>query len=505
MTDRVLLTGATGYIGGRLVDPLEARPERLRCMVRRPRHLRNRVSPDTEVVQGDVLDPASLRAPLRDVDVAYYLIHSMGSTEDFVSQDREAAENFARAAEEAGVRRIVYLGGLGHGDDLSDHLRSRQQVGEILRDSDVPTVELRASIIIGSGSLSFEMIRALVERLPVMICPRWVRTPTQPIGVEDVIAYLLGALDVPAEGSRLYEIGGADRVSYGEIMKEYAHQRGLRRVMIPVPVLTPSLSSLWLGLVTPLYARIGKKLVDGLRNPTVVRDPSALRDFDVRPRGIRDAVARALVNEDEEFARTRWSDALSAAGEEGVSEEGSRRGERPQTEGWGGRQVGTRRVDSRATVVPHPPERAFTPIRRIGGRVGWYYGNVLWRLRGFLDLLVGGVGLRRGRRDPETPLPGDALDFWRVEAYEPDHLLRLRAEMKVPGRAWLQFEVQETDGGEGSSADPDVVRSTVRQTAVFDPVGLGGLLYWYALYPVHALIFRGMFRRIVETMDRVQE
>lgn len=503
--ERVLLTGATGYIGGRLIDPLEAREIRLRCMARRPEHLAPRVAEETEIVAGDVLEPSSLREPLRDVDVAYYLIHSMGATGDFSQKDREAAENFAAAAEDAGVGRIIYLGGLGHGDDLSEHLRSRQQVGEILRASSVPTVELRASIIIGSGSLSFEMIRALVERLPVMICPRWVRTPTQPIAVEDVIEYLLEALDAPEGGSHLYEIGGTDRVSYWEIMQEYAQQRGLRRLMIPVPVLTPALSSLWLGLVTPLYARIGKKLVDGLRNPTVVRDSTALEEFDVAPRGIRAAIERALIHEDEEFARTRWSDAFSSAGEKGSS--------RAETAGWGGRRVGARRVDSRATEVPHPPSRAFAPIRRIGGRVGWYYGDHLWRIRGFLDLLMGGVGLRRGRRDPETPLPGDALDFWRVEAYEPDHLLRLRAEMKVPGRAWLQFEVRgvDDDGSEDSSAPhagrasaPDsraTPRSIVRQTAVFDPVGLAGLLYWYGIYPIHVLVFRGMFRGIVEAME----
>ena len=493
---RVLLTGATGYIGGRLIEPLEERGLELRCMVRRPEHLRSRVSERTEVVEGDVLEPDSLVAPLRDVDVAYYMIHSMGSTGDFAEKDRRAAENFADAARAAGVRRIIYLGGLGHGDDLSEHLRSRQQVGRILRTSGVPTLELRASIIIGSGSLSFEMIRTLVERLPVMICPSWVRTPTQPIAVEDVVAYLVEALDHPVEagnGGRIYEIGGADRVSYGEIMEEYARQRGLRRLMIPVPVLTPYLSSLWLGLVTPLYARIGRKLVDGLRNPTVVRDPQALEDFDVEPRGIEEAIARALVNEDEEFARTRWSDALSSAG--------------TGTSSWGGRRVRSRQVDSRAAVVPHPPARAFAPIRRIGGEVGWYYADSLWKLRGFLDLLVGGVGLRRGRRDPELPLAGDALDFWRVEAFEVDRLLRLRAEMKVPGRAWLQFEVEEATGshsGTGMAEGEEGTKSLVRQTAVFDPVGLAGLAYWYALYPVHALIFRGMFRRILRAMDELE-
>jgi uncharacterized protein YbjT (DUF2867 family) len=485
--ETVLLTGATGYIGGRLIDPLRRRGVRVRCLARRPAELRSRVPDEVEVVGGDVLDPGTLPPAMAGADAAYYLIHSMGSTGDFRAQDREAALNFGRAAREAGVRRVVYLGGLGGDDEVSEHLASRHEVGRILR-TETPAVELRASIIIGSGSLSFEMIRALVERLPVMVTPRWVRTPAQPIAIEDVIDYLVSALDLPDDGSVIYEIGGADRVSYGGIMKEYARQRGLHRVMVPVPFLTPWLSSLWLGLVTPLYARVGKKMVDGLRTPTVVRDDRALRDFEIAPRGIAEAIARALAHEDDEFARTRWSDALSSA-----------RGAEAGDTGWGGRAVGLRRVDSRSVTVPCPPAEAFAPVRRIGGDVGWYYGNPLWRLRGFLDLLLGGVGLRRGRRDPETPLPGDALDFWRVEAYEPDRLLRLRAEMKVPGRAWLQFEVEPV--GDGTPSEPETVdaatpASTIRQTAVFDPSGLFGLLYWYALYPLHGLIFGGMLRAI---------
>ncbi len=499
LTESVLLTGATGYIGGRLIDPLRERGVRLRCLARRPDELRARVPQDVELVGGDVLEPDTLVPALEGVDAAYYLIHSMGSTGDFREKDREAARNFGRAARAAGVGRVVYLGGLGDDDEASDHLASRHETGEILR-SLTPTVELRASIIIGSGSLSFEMIRALVERLPIMVTPRWVRTLAQPIAIEDVVAYLVAAPDAPIDGSVVYEIGGADRVSYGGIMDEYARQRGLRRLMIPVPLLTPWLSSLWLGLVTPLYARVGKKLVDGLRTPTVVRDDRALRDFDIVPRGIADAIARALEREDEEFARTRWSDALSAGGDPpgGAGSAGSsgEDGEdRAEDTGWGGAAVGLRRVDSRSATVTVPPARAFDPIRRIGGDVGWYYGNPLWRLRGFLDLLVGGVGLRRGRRDPDTPLPGDALDFWRVEACEPDGLLRLRAEMKLPGRAWLQFEVEEVP------RDDTGPRSKIRQTAVFDPAGLAGLLYWYGIYPIHAAVFRGMLRGIADAAD----
>jgi uncharacterized protein YbjT (DUF2867 family) len=468
----ILLTGASGYVGGRLLTRLERAGRRLRCMTRRPEQLAARTAPATEVVPGDVEDPASLRAALEGVDIAYYLIHSMSGQADYRRVDREGAAAFGRAAREAGVRRIVYLGGLGHGDDLSGHLASRQEVGRVLAESGVPTIELRASIVVGSGSTSFEMIRALVDRLPVMITPRWVGTRTQPIAIEDVLSYLAEAADVELEGSAVFEIGGPDAVSYGELMREYARQRGLHRLMIPVPVLTPHLSSLWLGLVTPVYARVGRELVEGLRNETVVRDPSARRVFRVRPRGVREAIARALVNEDREFAATRWSDALSS-------------GPAPGPRAFGGAAVGSRLVDSRVARVPVPPEVAFDPIQRIGGRRGWYYGNALWRLRGLLDLPFGGAGTRRGRRDPAHLLPGDTVDFWRVEAVEPGRLLRLSAEMSLPGRAWLQFEVVEDPGG-----------SIIRQTAIFDPAGLLGRLYWYAIWPIHGFVFRGMVQGI---------
>lgn len=471
--ERVLLTGATGYVGGRLLRRLEARGGELRCLARRAEFLRAKVSAGTEVVEGDLLDGASLEAALRGIDAAYYLVHSMGSRGDFQDQDRRAAENFAEAARRCGVKRIIYLGGLGHGEELSTHLKSRQEVGRVLRESGVPTIEFRASIIIGSGSLSFEMIRALVEKLPVMVTPQWVSSKAQPLAVEDLLEYLVAALDILLEESRVYEIGGADRVSYLEIMKEYARRRRLRRWMIRVPVLTPNLSSLWLGLVTPVYARVGRKLIDSVRNDTVVRDSSATRDFDIRPRGIGEAIERALRNEDQEIAETRWSDALSSG----------------DTLGWGGAKFKSRIVDSRSADVPYPPREAFRPIRRLGGSVGWYFADWLWRLRGFLDLLVAGVGSRRGRRDPEQLVIGETVDFWRVEAYQPPELLRLYAEMKLPGRAWLQFEVRETPDG-----------SRVRQTAIFDPVGLFGLLYWYVLYPLHVLVFNGMLRGIVRAM-----
>jgi uncharacterized protein YbjT (DUF2867 family) len=433
-----------------------------------------RVASGTEVVGGDLLDPARIRSALEGVDTVVYLVHSMSSSRQFDETDREAARAFLSAARDAGIGKVVYLGGLGHGGSLSEHLRSRQEVGEILRASGIPTIELRASIVIGSGSASFEMVRALVEKLPVMVTPRWVRMQTQPIAIEDVVAYLLAAVDRDPDGGELYEIGGADRVTYLELLQEYARLRGLRRVMLPVPVLSPRLSSLWLWLVTPVYAGVGRKLVDSLRNETVVRDTRALDVFPVRPRGAREAIARALANEDREIAETRFSD-------EAFAERSS----------YGGVRLGSRLVDRRSAPVPHPPVVAFAPIQRIGGETGWYKGALLWRLRGLLDVLAGGPGLRRGRRHPTLLRVGDTLDFWRVEAFEQDRLLRLRAEMRVPGRAWLQFEVERDAGG-----------SVVTQTAIFEPVGLFGLLYWYGLWPFHGFIFGGMLRNLASAMDR---
>lgn len=470
----VLLTGATGYVGGRLLPLLEKRRYPVRCLTRRPDNLEGRVAPCTEVVGGDLLAPAALRPAMRGVDTAIYLVHALGTVAGFEREELDAARNFADAAAVAGVRRVIYLGGLGDDDADSPHLRTRHAVGEILRTSGVPTIEFRASIIIGSGSASFEMIRALVEKLPVMVTPNWVRNLAQPIGIEDVLAYLVEAMTSTASG--VFEIGGPDRMAYGDLLKEYARQRGLRRIMIPVPVLTPKISSLWLGLVTPIYARIGRKLIDSIRHDTVVRDDRARSAFAVRPRGVADALARALVNEDREFAQTRWSDAVSASG---------------SPPGWGGRVMGRRVVDTRSIAVAVSAARAFRPIERIGGEVGWYYADALWRLRGFIDLLVGGVGVRRGRRDPKRLSVGDTVDWWRVEATEPDRMVRLRAEMKVPGRAWLQFEVRESEAS-----------STITQTAIFDPRGVSGWAYWYALYPLHALIFGGMLKRIGRSAER---
>src|SRR6266487_1005437 len=444
---RVLLSGATGYVGGRLLRKLEESGRPLRCMVRRPEALSGRTAEQTEIVHGDVLEPESLHEVFAGVTAAYYLVHSMAAAEPFAGADRRGAENFAAAARKSGVSRIVYLGGLGAAHDLSTHLESRHEVGRILRESGVPTIEFRASIIIGSGSVSFEIVRSLVDRSPVLLMPRWVVSRTQPIAIEDVLAYLLAALELELKESRLFEIGGPDRVTYADLMREYARQVGLRRTVIRVPLATPRISGLWLSVVTPVYASIGRELIESLRNDTLVRDGSARGAFPIRPRSFRQAIERALANEDREFAETRWWDALSAH----------------QGRNWGGITLGQRAVASRRIRVAASPEQTFAPIQRIGG----------------------GVGLRRGRRDPVRLAVGDTLDFWRVDAFEQDRLLRLSAEMKTPGRIWLQFEVNGDQAG-----------TTLRQTAIFDPHGLAGLAYWYALYPVHYLIFEGMLRRI---------
>jgi len=446
-TPTILLTGATGYIGSRLLRLLEEGGLSVRCLAREP----ERVWPwraTTSVIAGDCLDEDSLAAAMHGVDQAYYLVHSMASGSEFAALDHRAAVNFGRAAARAGVRRIIYLGGLG--DDrqsLSPHLKSRVQTGQALRDSGVPTIEFRASIVIGAGSLSFEMIRALVERLPAMICPRWVDTRTQPIAIDDVLAYLRAALDLPPGRDGVFEIGGPDMVSYGDMMREYASMRGLRRLLIPVPLLTPRLSGLWLRLVTPTQARVGRALVEGLRNPTVVRSASAHETFAINPLPLREALARAI----NEPVPTQH------------------------------------KTDTRLVVVKASAADAFAPIRRIGGASGWYFADALWRLRGWLDRACGGVGMPRFRRDPDTCVVGDMIDGWRVEAYEPDRRLRLAAGFRLPGRGWLEFSLTPLHGG---------ARSLIRQTATFDPKGVTGRLYWYVLLPLHAIVFDGLVREI---------
>lgn len=467
----IALTGATGYVGGRLLATFERDRIPVVCLTRRPQALRQ-TAPTTSVVVADVLEPTSLERALQGIEVAYYLIHSMGSSGNFSDEDRVAASNFGQAASAAGVKRVVYLGGLGSGDDLSEHLVSRQETGRELA-ARVPTTEFRAGIIIGSGSLSFEAINALVRRLPVMIAPKWVSTKTQPIAIDDVIAYLRAAADL-THPSGVYELGGPDVMTYESLMLESARQQKLHRKIIRVPLLTPRLSSLWLGLVTPVYAKVAKKMIDGLRNETVVNSEAAAAVYpEIHPMDGREAIRRAL--DDGDAPPTRWSDAFSSFGP-------FRTGE--------GRPLRRQRVDSRMVEVAVSPDRAFAPIQRIGGSAGWYAGQRLWSFRGLIDTIVGGVGLRRGRRNPVDIAVGDTVDFWRVDAFERDRVLRLRAEMRLPGRAWLQWRVEPTATG-----------SMIRQTAFFEPHGILGHLYWIAISPLHTHIFRGMLRAIADMAE----
>ena len=477
MEQTILLTGGSGYVGGRLLQRLAVDGRNVRCLARNPERITALVPPGTELIRGDVLEYQSLQTALAGIDTAFYLIHSMGSDRDFEELDRIGAENFARAARQSGVKKIIYLGGLGETDrDLSPHLRSRHQVGSILASTGVPVIEFRASIVIGRGSLSFELVRALVERLPVMITPRWVSVPAQPIAINDLLEYLMQALAKQPHGHEVFEIGGTDRVTYRDLMREYARQRGIRRFMISVPVLTPRLSGLWLGLVTPVHARIGRKLVDSIRHPTVVHDTHALTAFTVKPNGVADAISETLRHEDRDFAKSDWWDSICPAGT-------------PRK--WCGVRLGNRIVDRRKTLVNADASSLFRAVQRIGGTNGYYFANWLWKVRGYMDLLVGGVGMRRRRRHPVDLRVGDVIDWWSVEALAPGTRLRLFAEMKLPGRGWLEFTVKATGDG-----------SELTQSAIYDPVGLSGLAYWYGIYPVHKIVFRGMLKGIARDAER---
>jgi len=476
----VLVTGVTGYVGGRLVPGLLEAGYRVRCLARDPARLQGRPwLEEAEVVQGDVLKPETLAEAMQGVEAAYYMIHSMSGNTDFHRRDLVAAQNFGEAARVAGVQRIIYLGGLGDPEaDLSQHLRSRQQTGQALRESRVPVTEFRAAIVVGSGSVSFEMIRYLTERIPVMICPRWVFTRVQPVGIQDVLEYLVAALETPQSAGRVIEIGGADVLSYGDMMLGYAQVRGLRRILLLVPVLTPRLSAYWVHWMTPIPAEIARPLIEGLRNEVLVRDDTAQRLFpQVRPVEYQAAVRQALVSLEASQVETAWSDALSTS------------------QGDIAPLVLTVQdgmiIERRRRVIRASAAAVYRAFSGLGGERGWLYANWAWRLRGMLDRLVGGAGFRRGRRHPDEVRAGDALDFWRVEAVEQECLLRLRAEMKVPGAAWLQFEARPQSEAE----------TLLVQTAFFAPKGLWGLVYWYGLYPLHSLIFSGLIRNLARSAE----
>lgn len=477
----VLVTGVTGYVGGRLVPRLLEAGYRVRVLVRgEPQRLSSRSwYEQVDIVVGDVLQPEGLVAAMADVAVAYYLIHSMRDNTEFSQRDIQAAQNFAQAAKAAGVKRIIYLGGLGDPqDELSEHLQSRQETGTALRQAGVPVTEFRAGMIVGSGSLSFEMVRHLTERLPVMICPRWVFVRSHPIAIRDVLSYLVAAIETPESSGQIIEIGGADTLTYAEMMQGYARIRGLRRIIIPVPVLTPRLSSYWAHWVTPIPASIARPLIKGLRYELVARDNLAHELFpDIEPIDYETAVRRALKRVEDGQIESLWSDALAS----------SKGDVRPvyltQEQGM--------LIERRQKAVDASPEVVYQVFSGLGGERGWPPYNWLWRVRGAIDRLVGGVGLRRGRRHPDQLREGEALDFWRVEAIQPDRLLRLRAEMKLPGRGWLQFEAQPIQEG----------KTELVQTAYFAPKGLSGLLYWYGVYPLHGLVFAKMINSIAQSAE----
>ncbi|MFD9379008.1 SDR family oxidoreductase [Streptomyces sp. NPDC059999] len=518
---RCLVTGATGYIGGRLVPELLDAGHQVRCLARSPEKLRDHPwAGRAEVVRGDVVDPRSVGEALRDIDVAYYLVHSLGTGSGFEDRDRAAARIFAEQAHAAGVRRIVYLGGLTPTGvpvrELSTHLRSRAEVGEIFLASAVPATVLRAAVIIGSGSASFEMLRYLTERLPVMVTPSWVGTRCQPIAVRDVLRYLVGSATMPPEVSRTFDIGGPDVVTYEEMMRRYASVAELpKRLILRVPMLTPRLSSHWIGLVTPVPRRLARPLAESLRHEVVCEEHDIaeyVTDPPGTPFGFDQALALALQRVRDANVVTRWSSA---------SLPGAPSDPLPTDPDWAG---GSLYEDNRGLDVDASPAALWRVVEGIGGENGWYSFPLAWAVRGWLDRLVGGVGIRRGRRDASHLRVGDSLDFWRVEEIEPGRLLRLRAEMRLPGLAWLELRADpDPDAPEGPAAatgsDTDRepgrtatatattgtatgARSRYRQRALFHPHGLLGHMYWWSVSPFHAVVFGGMARNIARAAER---
>lgn len=476
---RIAIIGSTGYIGGRLVPEMLSAGHEVRCLARDPNRLDGfDWRSDVVVMAADVLDLDSLRRALRGIDAVYYLVHAMGHVNDFEQADRAGAENTRRAAEEAGVKRIIYLGGLGDDDanHLSPHLASRHEVGRVLAAGSVPVTELRAAVIIGSGSASFEMLRHLAEVLPAMVCPRWVSsTRCQPIAIADVLHYLAAVVVRPETAGQILEIGGADVLTYRDMMDHYASVAGLRRrLIIPVPLLTPRLSSHWINLVTPLPYGLARPLVNSLINDVVVRPGRDIRRFiDHDPLTLDEAIERALAVVGDLEIRTSWMDSAPT---------NAAAAPMPQDPDWAG---GTIYEDIQEVRTTSDPAALFATVSGVGGARGWYAANPLWAIRGWFDKLIGGVGMRRGRRHPDDLRVGDALDFFRVEAYEPPTLLRLRAEMKVPGDAWLEWQVTSADHG-----------TVLYQRARFHPRGLTGRAYWWVLLPIHKVIWTLMAQRL---------
>ncbi|OUZ10515.1 NAD(P)-dependent oxidoreductase [Aeromicrobium sp. PE09-221] len=488
---RSLVTGATGYIGGRLVPQLLDAGHDVRVLVRDEAKAQAREwSGRVEIAQGDATAADDVRRALQGVDVAYYLLHSIGTGGGFAEQEQQIAQTFADAAQDAGVRRIVYLSGMVPKDEeLSEHLRSRTQVAQTLLDSGVPTAVLQAGVVIGSGSASFEMLRYLTERLPVMVTPRWVHTRIQPIAVRDVLRYLTESADLPDDINRRFDIGGPDVLTYLEMMQRYAHVAELpRRRVLPVPVLSPWWSSHWVGLVTPVPAALARPLVESLRNTVVASEHDIAEYIPDPPEGLVGfdrSVELALTRIRDLDVPTRWSSAATA---------GAPSEPLPSDPDWSG---GTLYTDERTREVYASPEHLWQVIDGIGGDNGWYSWPLAWEIRGLVDRFIGGPGLRRGRRDSARMRVGDAVDFWRVEETDGYAFVRLRAEMKLPGLAWLEMRVGQADGG----------TTTFHHRAIFHPKGLLGHLYWWSIYPFHGIVFGGMQRNIAqaaETLERTR-
>jgi uncharacterized protein YbjT (DUF2867 family) len=473
--DLVLVTGATGYIGGRLVPRFLAAGRRVRCLARHPERLAGRF-PGVEAVYGDLLCPETIRSALRDCKSAYYLVHSMSSGPgSFIDRDRLAASNFANLAANSSLERIVYLGGLGAGEGLSAHLESRHEVGQILRESKIPLTEFRAAAIIGSGSASFELIRYGVGRTPIIPCSSWANTPCQPIAIRDVLAYLIEALADESQESHIFEIGGSERLTYRQMLEIYAKERKLFRIFITFP-LPFFLAIGWASLITPLPKSLISPLFYGLRCAVVVEDEGAKQAFpNILPISYTKAVQLALGRLRSEGPETNWFDGYSSLARSISYPPPLVQREGMYVESW------QRRMTANAEAI-------FAQVTRLGGTTGWLGGDFLWKLRGWLDRLVGGPGMQIGRRHDKELRIGDPVDFWRVEALRPPRLLRLRAEMRVPGKAWLQFEVLPLSSG----------GSKLRATAFFEPHGLLGAIYWWAMYPFHRYIFSSMFDELAK-------
>jgi uncharacterized protein YbjT (DUF2867 family) len=474
----ILVAGASGYIGGKLVPRLQALGHQVICLVRNPERLNDHTWENVEIRRGDLLDLASLHPAMLGIDVAYYLVHSMADgVSGFIERDYTAAENFAAAAQQASVKRIIYLGGLGERDkSLSPHLEARQRVGDVLRQSGVPVTEFRAAIVIGSGSMSFEMIRYLTERLPILFTPKWITTLCQPIAIENVLDYLVGSLDEPRSVGSIFEIGGPDVLTYEAIMRGYASIRQLNRKLVRLPLLTTRMLAIGADVVTPLPSPYLYILIEGLKSEVLVRDPRAHEIFEVNLIPYTHAVKQALLRDGSGEVETYW-----AGAKPGLTAGRSHK----TTEGMFIEQV------RRETAAS--PESLYRIFSTVGGKQGWYYANWLWQVRGWLDKLVGGPGMHRVRRDPLELQPGNGVGGYLVEKVEPGHMLRLRNNLKAPGPAWMQFEAVRSASG----------KTLYVQTAFFEPHGLAGLIYWYALYPFHQLIFNGLAQTVVRRAEAV--